>query len=123
MSAVTEVENLGGRIVDEQRRGRLVQRSYVTASASGNTQVIAAQGTGLKIRVLSLFVMAASAVNVKFQSATNDVTATFAVGANGGFVLPRNVDGWFQTNANEALNVNLGGAVSTGVLVTWVQGE
>jgi hypothetical protein len=34
--------------------------------------------------------------------------------------LPRNDHGWFETAANEALNVNLSAAVATGVMVDWI---
>ena len=115
------VTDRGGTIVDENGTVRTVNRAFANPTASGNTQVVAAQGAALRIRVLSLFSMAATAVTIKFQSATTDISAGFPVAANGGFVLPRNVDGWFQTAANEALNINLGGAVTAGVQVTWVQ--
>lgn len=113
--------DVGGTIIDEVPTARSINRAFVQASASGNTQIVAAQGGGVRIRVLAVFAVAAAAVSIKFQSATTDKTASFALAANGGFVLPETAHGWFETNANEALNVNLGGAVSTGVQIIWVQ--
>lgn len=110
----------GGYVIDETGTTRTVQRASATPAASGNTQVVAAQGAGVRIRVIAACVIAATAVSVKFQSATTDISATWPVGANGGFVLPDNNHGWFQTAGNEALNVNLSGNVSTGVQVIWV---
>ena len=110
---------VSGQLIDENSSLRSVSRSFVTATSSGNTQLVAAQGVGVRVRLLSLFVMAASAVDVKFQSATSDISATWSVSANGGFVLPVNEHGWFQTGQNQALNVNLSSNVSVGVQATW----
>lgn len=116
------VYDTGGTILDEVPTVRTVGRAFVNASASGNTQLIAAQGGAVRIRVLAVVgVVGGTAVSVKFQSATTDVSALFACAANGGFVLPYNPHGWFQTAANEALNVNLSGAVATGVQTIWAQ--
>lgn len=90
----------------------------VTPSSTGNTQVVAAYGTS-KIRVLSVAIVATLANSVKFQSGTTDITATFPFGANGGFVLPFNPVGWFETAEGEALNVNLSVATSTAVQITY----
>jgi hypothetical protein len=89
------------------------------ASASGATQLVAAQ-TSVKYRVLQLAVVATTANAVKFQSATNDISATFPLGANGGVVLPFNQHGWFETNPGEALNVNMGTATATGIQLQYI---
>jgi hypothetical protein len=91
-----------------------------TPSTSGANQLLAATA-GAKFRVLSVAVVATTAVSVKFQSASTDITGTFPLGANGGFVLPFNEHGWFETNVNEALNINLSGAVSTGVQIQYIK--
>lgn len=90
------------------------------ASASGNTQVVAAPSATARIRVLALATVTTTATTVKFQSATNDITAGFPLSANGGLVLPFNEHGWFQTNPGEALNVNLSGASATGVQLQYI---
>lgn len=89
------------------------------ATGTGNTAVVAAQPNG-RIRVLSCAVVSTLANNVKFQSATTDITATFPFGANGGFILPFNEHGWFETAMNEALNVNLSVATATGVQIQYI---
>lgn len=91
---------------------------FATATGTGNTAVVAAQ-TSNKIRVHSVLVVSTLANSVKFQSATTDKTALFPVGATGGFVLPYNPAGWFETELNEALNINMSVATSTGVQVTY----
>lgn len=88
-------------------------------SASGVTTLVAAVPSCV-IRVLSVVIVATLANAVKFQSAANDISATFPLAANGGFVMPFNEHGWFQTNPGEALNVNLGTATSTGVQIQYI---
>ena len=97
----------------------VIQRAFLNASTLGSNAFIAAV-TGGQIRVLSLALVAGGAVSVKLQSAANDISATFALSANGGIVLPFNEHGWFQTNASEALNLNLSAAVATGVSIQYI---
>ena len=94
----------------------------VVASASGATTVVAAV-TGKKIRVLALEVLANAAVNVKWQSATapTDKTGLAYLAPNGGYVLPFNPVGWFETIAGEALSINLSGAVAVGGSLVYVE--
>ena len=110
-----------GQMVDETGTVRTVNRSFVNATLSGNTELVATQGPGVRIRVLSVTFLALLAVTIKFQSATTDITAGFPIAINGGIALPYNPHGLFQTGANEALNINLSLATSVGVNVTWVQ--
>lgn len=91
-----------------------------TPSASGATALVAA-AAGAKYRVLSVAVVSTGANSVKFQSASTDITATFPLGANGGFVLPFNEHGWFETATNEALNINMSAATSTGVQIQYIK--
>jgi len=119
IQGVRPISGVCGQVIDESGVAQTVQRAFANATGSGNTQVVAAQGAGVRIRVLSVFAIATTAVTIKFQSATTDISAGFPVGANSGFAIVNN-HGIFQTAANEALNINLSGAVATGVQVTWV---
>lgn len=110
-----------GQVIDEVPTVRTVSRSFANATLIGNNEVVATQGASIRIRVLSVLAVATLGVTVKFQSATTDITAGFPLGNNGGVVLPYNQHGWFQTAANEALNINLSLATATGVQLTWVQ--
>lgn len=89
------------------------------ASALGATQLIAAQA-GIKYRVMQLAMVSTAANTVKFQSAASDITAGFPLGANGGLVMPFNQHGWFETNTNEALNVNMSAATATGIQLQYI---
>ncbi len=96
-----------------------VRLGATPASANANSLIAAATGT--KYRVLAAAVVATTAVSVKFQSASTDITGTFPLGANGGIVLPYNEHGWFETSSNEALNIHLSSAVSCGVQIQYIK--
>lgn len=81
--------------------------------------MVAAAGAGIRIRVISVFVLADTPNKVTFKSAATAISALFSVAANGGFVLPPNEDGWFSTAANEALNVALTIATPVGVQINY----
>jgi len=94
--------------------------TFTNPSAAGNTAAIVAV-PGAAIRVLGLaLVNGATANSVKFQSNTTDISALFALGANGGVVLPFNEHGWMQTAVGEALNINLSGATAVGAQISYI---
>jgi hypothetical protein len=103
-----------------------VQRAAIAATSSGANQVVAAQGAGKKIGVIRVMLISKTALDVKFQSATNDITGTLGLAAGGGWrdALARNADdsgdSLFETNANEALNINLSGAGTVGGYIAYV---
>lgn len=95
-----------------------------TTSGSAN-QIVSPQAHGTSIRVMSVFLMGSSAVNVKMQSTGSagtitDVSAQFYIPASGGFVLPFSEGGWFQTNPNEGLNLSMDSTSTVGVQITWL---
>jgi hypothetical protein len=120
-SITTPSAEVVGKLIDENGTERTVFRTFADPSASGDTQVVAAQGSGVRVRVLDYSIMAAAAVSVRFRSATTSICSLKACAANGGIAPGLNKHGWFQTAANEALNVNLSGNVAVGVDVVWCQ--
>jgi hypothetical protein len=104
-----------------------VQRAVISA-ASGTTAVVAAQGAGKRIKVLRVMVMSKAAADVKFQSASTDITGTMGLAAGGGWRdgISRNADDpddcLFQTAANEALNINQSAASTVGGYIAYVVG-
>lgn len=92
---------------------------FANPSALGQSTLIAAI-PGAAIRVLGLAIIATTANAVSFRSAGTDISATFPLGANGGFVLDFNEHGWFQTAIGEALNINMGTATATGVQLSYI---
>jgi hypothetical protein len=98
-----------------------ILRAFVNATASGDNVLVAAPGAGIKIRVLSLVALAGVAANtMTLRSASTAISAGFPFAANGGMALNENSTGWFQTEANEALNVNLSGGTLIAVHVTYI---
>ena len=104
-------------------------RVIIQTSSSGATTLVAAPAatlvggtsTNLQIRCTSLFLMGASANNVKFQShVTGDLTGLMYLAANGGFVLPYNERGWFATVAGEALDINCSASTAVGGVLHYV---
>jgi hypothetical protein len=91
-----------------------------TPTTLGANQLVAA-AAGTKYRVLSVAIVTTAANNVKFQSGSTDITATFPLAANGGIVLPYCEHGWFETASNEALNVNLSAATATAVQIQYIK--
>jgi hypothetical protein len=89
-----------------------LQFAPVNTSTSGATQLVAAQGAGLSIYVVSYVLVATSAVTVQFQSHNTNLTGAMSLAANGGLVvLGRPTSHLLATAQNQELNLNLGGAV------------
>lgn len=93
-------------------QGKTLQFAPISTAASGATQLVAAPGGSLQVKVVSYVIVAASAVSAKFQSATTDLTGAMPLAANGGVVAAGQPSShWFECAANQALNINLSGAV------------
>lgn len=95
------------------------KRAFLLSSATG-AALVAAAGAGLKIRVTSLSVVASAAVSFSLASAATAISSAKPLAANGGLVLPLNEFGWYETAANEALNITLGAALAVAVDITYV---
>lgn len=91
---------------------RDINRAAISYSSNGNNTLVAAV-TGKKIRVVQIFMIAATAVSVTLQSGAGGtgLTGAVPVGDTGGFVLPFNDAGWFETAAGSLLNAFLSSGV------------
>jgi hypothetical protein len=89
----------------------------INASASGSNAIVAA-ATGKRIRVVSYVIVAAGAVTATWQSASTALSGPMSLASSGGasasvgILAPGGAYGLFQTEAGEALNLSLGGAVN-----------
>lgn len=92
----------------------------VSTAASGATQIVAAPGAGKRIRVLGFGLVAAGAVTAKWQSAANDLTGAMSLVTGTPLTGPATPGGILDCNANEALNISLGGAVQASGWVSYV---
>ena len=95
--------------------------AFVNATASGNTQLVAAV-VGKKIRVTRIRATnkGAADIEVKFQSDTTDITATDMLASLGGGYTDSACQGWvMETASGEALNINLAALGNVGCTVTF----
>jgi len=109
-----------GRVVISPGSGVTPAFAAISGASSGDNTIVAANATK-KIRVFALAIVAAGAVNVRFESAAGGtaLTGVMSFAANGGYVLPYNEAGWFETAVNELLNMELGGAVQVSGHLTY----
>jgi hypothetical protein len=97
-----------------------VASSNINESAAASTEIVAAPGAGFALRVLSLNILCADAVDVTFEDESGaDHIGLQSFPANGGIVLPHNPCGWATLAANKALHMLLGSAVQVGGSVTY----
>lgn len=93
------------------------EKFQLAATTSGYTTVIAAD-PDFKIRVISLSMLVSSNVDVFFARESTAITGLYSVPRRGGMVLPENPSGWFETDVNERLRVNLSASVTLGGSIT-----
>lgn len=102
-----------------------IKRVAVSAALSGDNTIVAAVA-GKKIRVLALDVSAAGAVNAKLRSDVGaggvDITGLhYFAAAGAGWQMDTLGYGWCETDAGEALNLNLSGAVAVGGVLVYAE--
>lgn len=95
-----------------------IRRAFANPASIGSNTILAAQ-TNYVIKVTSVSLIAAAANTVTLMSAATDISADWAIAANGGAVLPYNRNGWFETVEGEALNIDLTAATQVGVNITY----
>jgi len=101
----------------------VVKFGVIDDALSGNNTLQAAAGAGIKIRVLSVMMVAAGTVTARFESGASGTALTGQMNliANSGFTLPYNPAGWFETAANTLLNLELSAAISVDGCFTYVE--
>lgn len=110
-----------GWVRDEAGVLQRILKGAVNVAAGTATGELVALTALKKIRVVDMVMLAgATATDSTFKSASTAISSVFANGANGGAVLPRNDDGWFETTAGVALNVTTGAGSSTGYLFHYI---
>ncbi len=105
-----------------------VKRAFANISAATTDGVVVAAVAGKAIRVIGLaFGCAGTATAVTFNTkpagAGTAISATFNLGANGGWMFPRtqDSDGWLLTNTGEGLSATTGAGSTTAVQVLYVE--
>lgn len=94
----------------------------IDVASSGDNTLVAAV-VGKKVRVLACVLVASAAVTVRFESGAGGtaLTGQMVLAANGGFTLPFNPVGWFETGSNTLLNLELSAATSVDGCLTYVE--
>jgi len=94
-----------------------VQYATISATNSGNTQIVGAV-SGKRIRVIAFAVVADATVYIKFRSGTTDITGSMRV-VQGGGIAHAYDGGLFQTAVNQPLNINLSADATVGGYVVY----
>ena len=99
-----------------------VKYAKIDAATSGDNTLVAAV-TDKKIRVLSLFYLAAGTVTTRLESGAGGTALTGQMEhtTQTGIVLPFNEGGWFETAAGTLLNLELSAAISVDGSLSYVE--
>jgi hypothetical protein len=100
-----------------------ILRLFGNTAASQTDEAIRAALTGRRLRVLGgTVVVGGTATNVTFNSKPSGsgvaISPLYALGANGGMVLPFNPHGYFETAPGEGLSITTGAGATVGWLLT-----
>lgn len=124
VSNLTEVtDGDRSRVIFDGLTQVTVKHAAISAALSGNNTLVAAVAAK-KIRVISLFLVAAGDVTATVQNGAGGTALSGAIPltSNSGFTLPRNQDGWFaDTGANTLLNLSLSAAVQVSGALSYIE--
>lgn len=105
---------IGGDVNASLKNNATIKFASVSVSTSGDNTIVTAV-TGVKIKVLSVLLVASGNVSVKWVSNTTDLTGAMPLVVNSGFVLPASSPGaghYFETAVGQGLKLNLSSAVA-----------
>jgi len=94
-----------------------VSFAQINATASGDTQVVAAV-SGRRIVVVAFAVIASATVNIRFRSGSTDITGAMRL-VEGGGIAHAYDGGLFETAVNQPLNINLSTNATVGGYVVY----
>lgn len=95
----------GGTVRQRTGQGKTLLFVAIAQAVAGTTQLVAAQGAGLKVKVVSYVFMLSLAGTAKFTG-TADLTGAFDVAASGGVsAVGQPSAHLFETAANAALSI------------------
>ena len=97
-----------------RQRDGVITAVYDPTTAA-TTELVAAQGAGIKIEIVALKVVASGSNTITFKSGSTAISPADDLVASSGYVMPYSEIGWMRTAANEALNVTLTAAVKVSI--------
>jgi hypothetical protein len=97
------------------------QFAVLSAAASGNNTLVAAQAAGVKIRVLGFALVPAGTVTTQFQSGAGgtNLTGAMSLGLGKPIWIEYAPLGLFESAAATLLNLSLGGAIQVSGWLIW----
>jgi len=110
-------------VQDEKSGKQRVKFATIAATASGDTEVVAAV-SGRKIKVLSFYYVTDAATNIRFRSATNSIAGSGLLrwgAADNGIAPGYSPVGYFIGSTGEALNINLSANANVDGGVTYIE--
>src|SRR5438552_14179405 len=95
---------------------------FAVINQAATATVVAAQAAGVKIRVVSLFLVNTAAQTLTFKSAAGGtaLTGAMALPVNGIIVLPFNPQGYLETAAAALLELAQSGATQVSGALQWI---
>ncbi len=106
-----------------QTKHRLTPKyTAVDVNTSPNSTVLSAV-TGKKILVMGCVLIAAGAVNIRFEDGAGGtaLTGVMNLTTNSGFTLPFSEVGWFETSAGVLLNLELSAGTAVAGTLTYIE--
>jgi hypothetical protein len=96
--------------------------NFAVINQATTATLVAAQAAGVKIVVVSLFLVntAAQTVTLKSGAGGTALTGAMALAANQALILPYNPQGWFETAAAALLELAQSGATQVSGAIAWV---
>ena len=91
----------------------------INVASSGDTTLVPAQGTGLKVRIWAYNFLAADVVNVTLKGGSTAFTGAYPCAANTGISCPPGGRPYFESAADEAIVINLSGEVQVSGLIVY----
>ena len=95
---------------------------YAVINQTATTAIVAAQGAGVKIRVVGFFLVNTAAQSLTFKSGAGGtlLTGAMALPATGIQSVPFSPMGYFETAANALLELTQSGATQVSGALAWV---
>jgi len=100
----------------------LSEVQFTKIDQAATATLVVAQAAGVKVRVVSFFLVSTSANALTFKSGAGGtaLTGAMSLAANGVLSVPFNPQGWFETAAATLLELSLSGATQVSGVLGWV---
>jgi hypothetical protein len=102
--------------------GRTLIFAPIAQGSPGTTQLVAADASGNRIKVVNYVIVMSATGTAKFSDGSGDLTGAMPLSINGGIAAPSQPHSpWFQTAANSALSIVTTGGAATGHIAYFLE--